>query len=138
MGGDGGVGRDVGGVAEEVAVGAIYQGVAAIEDAEGAEGFEARGGAVEARVGLLEGDGASGAEALGEGLEAVAVVGEAEGGILAAKAGFELGEALVLAVEGPVQEVSARSSRSSRCWARRSKVVSARRRMASALRLERR
>ena len=43
------------------------------------------------------------AEALLKGLEAVAVVGQAEGGVLAAEAGFELGEALVVAVEGAVE-----------------------------------
>jgi hypothetical protein len=42
-------------------------------------------------------------EALVKGLEAVAVVGEAEGRVLAAKAGFQLGETFVVVVEGAVQ-----------------------------------
>ncbi len=51
-------------------------------------------------MGLLDGRGAGGVEALQEGLEAVAVVGQAEGDVLAAEAEFELGEALVVAAEG--------------------------------------
>ncbi len=103
MGGDGGAGGGVGGAAEELAVRAVDEGVAAFEDAQGAEGFEARGGAVEAGVGLLEGDGAGRPEALLEGLEVVAVVGEAEGDVLAAETGFELGEARVVVAEGAVE-----------------------------------
>ena len=61
------------------------------------------GGAVQAGVGLLEGRGAGGLEALLEGLEAVAVVGQAEGDVLAAEAGFELLEAGVVVAQGAVE-----------------------------------
>ena len=91
MDGDGSFWWGFGGVAEEFGVGAVYEGVAAVEDAERAEGFQARGGAVEAGVGLLDGPAAGRVEALLEGLEAVAVVGQAEGDVLAAEAEFELG-----------------------------------------------
>ena len=47
--------------------------------------------------------GAGGVEALLKGLEAVAVVGQAEGDVLAAETDFELGEALVVVVEGVVE-----------------------------------
>ena len=43
---------------------------------------------VQARSGGQEGEIAGGVEALLEGLEAVAVVGQAEGDVLAAEAGF--------------------------------------------------
>ncbi len=54
-------------------------------------------------MGLLEGDGAGCAEALVEGLAVVTVVGEAEGGVLAAEAGFQLGEARVVVAQGAVK-----------------------------------
>ena len=41
LGGDGGACGGLGGVAEEGAVGAIDEGIAAFEDTEGAESFEA-------------------------------------------------------------------------------------------------
>ena len=54
-------------------------------------------------MGVLEGGGAGRSEALLEGLEAVGVVGQAEGDVLAAEAGFEVGEARVLGAEGAVE-----------------------------------
>ncbi len=61
------------------------------------------GGSVEAGVGGLEGGGAGCVEALVEGLEAVAVIGYAEGDVLAAKAGFQVGEASGVGAEGAVE-----------------------------------
>ena len=97
----------MGGVAEQGVVGAalaqVDESVAAFEDAEGAEGFQLRGGPVEAGMRSLEGEGMRCPKALLKGLGAVAVVREAEGGVLAAESSFELGHALVLAIEGAVE-----------------------------------
>ncbi len=93
LGGDLGLGRGVGGAAEEGAVGAVDECVAAFEDAERAEGLKLGGGAVEASVSSLNDLGAGGLQALVQGFAGVAVVGQAEGGVPAAKAAVELGEA---------------------------------------------
>jgi hypothetical protein len=72
LGGDNGVRRGVGGVAEEVAVGAVHEGVAALEDAKRAQGLKARGGAIE-----TDGGGAAGSAETGvEVAEPAAVFGE--------------------------------------------------------------
>ncbi len=92
MGGDGCALGGFGGGAEEIAVGAVDEGVAALEDAQGAEGFELGYSAAEAGVRVEQGPCARRVQALLQGVEAVPVVGEVDGDVLAAKAGFELDE----------------------------------------------
>jgi hypothetical protein len=75
----------IGGVAEEVAVWAVHEGVAALENTERAKGLKACGGAIETDGGGTTGCAETGVQVA----EAAAVFGEPKGGMLALKAGVE-------------------------------------------------